>query len=117
MASCCNMIGQLFEFCHYSLKDKMKVVIIFLLMVPLTSGWWPFDDDEEEEIIVSSNTQLPKGGMVPFEMNNAEQKFLQEANQFLNLSPLDKCQHRVCIYLSKHIDTCIYTHIIYYIGC
>ena len=83
----------------------MKAVIIFLLLISLTSGWWPFDDDEEEEeVIVSSNTQLPKGGgMVPFEMKNADQKFLQEANQFLNLSPLDKCQHRVCIYLSKHI--------------
>ena len=37
----------------------------------------------------------PPGQVVPFEMKTADQKFLAEAQQFLDLSPLDHCQHQV----------------------
>ena len=37
----------------------------------------------------------PPGQVVPFEMKTADQRFLAEAQQFLDLSPLDRCQHQV----------------------
>ena len=43
----------------------------------------------------------PPGQVVSFEMKTAEQKFLAEAQQFLDLSPLDRCQHQVWAYIQS----------------
>lgn len=53
--------------------------------------WWPFSGSEEREEVSSVTAHEP----VAFEMASAEQKFLAEAQQFLNLSPLEACQHEV----------------------
>ena len=44
----------------------------------------------------------PPGQVVPFEMKTADQKFLAEAQQFLDLSPLDRCQHQVRAYILEY---------------
>lgn len=53
--------------------------------------WWPFSGSEEREEVSSVEAREP----VAFEMASAEQKFLAEAQQFLNLPPLEACQHEV----------------------
>ena len=75
------------------------VVSLLVLFLPATIGWWSFNEglSEEKRSTSDSNDQAKDsaGTMVPFEMASADQKFLQEANQLLNLSPLDNCQHNV----------------------
>ena len=75
-----------------------------LLLLAATSlpatvhGWWPWvsventvPEDLPEEI--EDKAHLP----AKFEVSNAEQKFLAEAQKYLQLSPLEKCQHSVSI--------------------
>ena len=71
-----------------------------LLMVALSGSgaeafWWPFSSGEKEETQPSAAVQAPPSGPVAFEMNSAEQKFLAEAQEILNLPPLEACQHQV----------------------
>ena len=60
--------------------------------------WWPFSDGEDDngEVETPPQPRLEADSRpVSFEMASAEQKFLAEAQQFLDLSPLEACQHRV----------------------
>ena len=55
--------------------------------------WWPFSSGESE-------TEKPAPVAAPrepvsFEVESAEQKFLAEAAELLNISPLEACQHQV----------------------
>ena len=60
--------------------------------------WWPFSSetaDEETRVEASHGPSVNPGAPVAFEMKSAEQKFLAEANQFLELPPLERCQNKV----------------------
>lgn len=67
--------------------------LIFLLLVHSAWGWWIFSST------ASTDTESGNGKIerrpVAFEINSAEQKFLAEAQQFLDLPQLDQCQHMV----------------------
>ncbi|KAL5491001.1 hypothetical protein EMCRGX_G016214 [Ephydatia muelleri] len=81
---------------------------IFLLLLQLSQGrsWWLFSGkDEHPETDVSSDSQQQerRPAALPFEISSVEQKFLAEAQQYLDLSPLEQCQHKVITELK---DTC-----------
>ena len=75
--------------------------MLAVLCALLATGncWWPFDDTTEEggEVAKESGdaveTSAPEP--VPFEMTTAEKKFLAEAQQYLDLPPLERCQYQV----------------------
>ncbi len=58
----------------------------------LSQCWWPFSSSEDVQKEEREPEQLE---MTRFEMRTAEQKFLAEAQQFLDLSSLEKCQYQV----------------------
>ncbi len=69
--------------------------VVFVCMLGFSQAWWPFSssgNSEEEEKGAHTAEQLE---MVRFEMSTAEQKFLAEAQQFLDLSGLERCQYQV----------------------
>ena len=76
------------------------LVVLFVLL-PLCMGWWTVEEDRKKETHSETSSSENTNKMVPFEVMTAEQKFLQEANHLLNLSPLDSCQHKVHILLLK----------------
>ena len=66
------------------------------LLVTTCTCWWPFSDDSPEATASPEpHAHLESRTAVPFEMMTAEQKFLAQAQQFLDLPPLEKCQHQV----------------------
>ena len=77
----------------------MDVRVWLVLCFPLgTVCWWPFSSSSSENeptVNEASSGQLRRA--VEFEMTTAEQKFLAEAQQFIELSQLDQCQHLVCV--------------------
>ena len=81
----------------------MAVFWLYVMMVTVFGGgrevgalWWPFSSDELEENAEPAAPVAPREP-VTFEMANAEQKFLAEAQEYVNLSPLEACQHQVCV--------------------
>lgn len=83
-------------------RSKMSImswscalVICFLPLV--ANGWWPFSSQTSSEPAHLSAEKDPdrSRNAAQFEMMSAEQKFLSEAQQFLDLSPLDQCLHGV----------------------
>ena len=76
---------------------SLSCALVLMCLLPLAvSGWWPFSSGDSNEAIQPEQASL--GGskkVAQFEMMSAEQKFLSEAQQFLDLSPLDKCLHGV----------------------
>lgn len=77
-----------------SVRLPLLLVLLLLLLMAPADAWWPFSDEEVEEEEKDAS-QGSGGSLIPFEVKTAEQKFLEEAQQLLNLSPLDQCQHRV----------------------
>lgn len=75
----------------------LVIMTMVVIMVRGVEGfWWPFsndDTDEQPRIVAIQEAKEP----VAFEMATAEQKFLAEAQQYLNLSPLEACQYQVSI--------------------
>lgn len=63
--------------------------------------WWPFSSGEEHKEVSPVATREP----VAFEMASAEQKFLAEAQQFLNLPPLEACQYEVNASSAMHSNS------------
>lgn len=55
----------------------------------VAASWWPFSSAGEDGGPIVAREP------VAFEMASAEQKFLAEAQQYLDLSPLEACQHKV----------------------
>jgi hypothetical protein len=81
----------------YSMAMLRIVAVLFL--VGNTLCWWPFSS---EPAVVPQQAQLTQAEdegreqqPAKFEVSTAEQKFLAEAHSFLNLSPLERCQHSV----------------------
>ena len=74
-----------------------SAVCLLVCLLPLVvKGWWPFSSEissESERASVDSLDHSRRAAQ--FEMMSAEQKFLSEAQQFLDLSPLDHCLHGV----------------------
>lgn len=70
------------------------MMLVLLATVAVGRCWWPFSSEssgkEEEGLEV-----VAVASAVPFEMNSAEQKFLMEAQQLLELPPLEACQYQV----------------------
>ena len=58
--------------------------------------WWPFSSSSTQSDTDSEQGKALQNSPVPFEMTDAEEKFLAEARQYMsNLSPLDSCHHIV----------------------
>lgn len=73
-------------------------LLFFLCLVWSSHCWWPFSSVQTPDAKPQlTHTEESGGKEAPakFEVTNAEQKFLAEAHSFLNLSPLEKCQHSV----------------------
>lgn len=75
----------------------MAVVALYWLLGITTllgaeAFWWPFSSDEGDR---EPETAMAAREPVAFEMASVEQKFLAEAQQFLNLPPLEACQYKV----------------------
>ena len=75
----------------------MTSSFVFLLVCSLPVviyAWWPFSSEAKEPSPgQASPTHAAKAAS--FEMATAEQKFLSEAQQLLDLAPLDRCLHGV----------------------
>lgn len=71
-----------------------KLIVLFLLLLSVANAWWPFSSDDDSPASDSADAHTPNG-VVQFEMKTAEQKFLEESRQLLNLSPLDQCHYSV----------------------
>ena len=79
----------------------LRGCLCLALLVTACSCWWPFSDDSPEATASPEpSAQLETRTAVPFEMMTAEQKFLAQAQQFLDLPPLDKCQNQVSVLVS-----------------
>ena len=65
---------------------------LLMLLAEPANAWWPFSDDDDFEEARSQATNNNGGspGLVPFEIKTADQKFLEEAQQLLKLSSLDR---------------------------
>ena len=70
-----------------------RLLLVLFLLPTASYGWWIFSSSESgsDESSSSPETRRP----VQFEMTTAEQKFLAEAQTFLDLPQLDQCQHVV----------------------
>lgn len=75
---------------------KATLSLLLLLLPLLGDCWWPFSSSEEE-VTPQQEGALEMRKVVQFEMSSAEQRFLAEAQQFLDLPQLDQCQHVVSI--------------------
>lgn len=85
----------------------MDLRVVLLLIFPLGGfSWWPFSSSlsDNEPKLSESSSELRRA--VDFEMATSEQKFLAEAQQFLDLSQLDQCQHLV------RQSGCITSHVV-----
>lgn len=75
-------------------------MFLFPFLLQNAHSWWPFSSAHVEE-----KTTLPglSDGSVAtrFEVRNVEEKFLAEAQPYLNLPPLDSCLHKVVGRLKK----------------
>ena len=93
----------------------MATFIVFLLLVSLLAVkawcWWPFSsvgteaESASETLLPSKQEETPvevkvQKNSAKFEISNAEQKFLAEAHNYLNLSPLEQCQHSVSLHFA-----------------
>lgn len=74
-------------------------LVLAVLCTLLATGncWWPFGDttEEEGEVAKESGGGVETSAPVPFEMTTAEKRFLAEAQQYLDLPPLERCQYQV----------------------
>ncbi len=71
---------------------KCVCVVAFLLSLQGVQCWWPFSSsDPRSESSAVEEAKRP----ITFEINSVEQKFLAEAQHFLDLPQLDQCQHGV----------------------
>ena len=71
--------------------DSSLLVLMCCLPV-VVYAWWPFSSQVDEP---SAAQQPSLSKPASFEMATAEQKFLSEAQQLLDLAPLDRCLHGV----------------------
>ena len=91
--------------------ETMRCCWVGLAVLALLGGvdsWWPFGSSAEESEMAEEATatvsEEVSGGRasavavglpVPFEITTAEKKFLSEAQQYLDLPPLEQCQYQV----------------------
>lgn len=81
-----------------TLVMSWSCVLMVVCCLPLAAnGWWPFSSQVSSESAQPPAEQAIERSRkaAQFEMMSAEQKFLSEAQQFLDLSPLDQCLHGV----------------------
>ena len=72
----------------------LSVIIATVLQPSPVASWWPFSSEFKET--EDEQGKALQNSPVPFEMTDAEEKFLAEARQYMaNLSPLDSCHHIV----------------------
>lgn len=104
--------------CTCADNNFLRMATLVFLLVGLLAVkawcWWPFSSagtDAESETLPSSNhEETPvevkvQKNSAKFEISNAEQKFLAEAHNYLNLSPLEQCQHSVSLRTWKLLFT------------
>lgn len=89
------------QFQKICIMNIFKNICLLLLQLSLGRSWWLFSgkDEHPETDVGSSDSQQKERRLaaLPFEINSAEQRFLAEAQQFLDLSPLEQCQHKVML--------------------
>lgn len=69
-------------------------LVVLLAERRANAFWWPFSSGGEPSEERRASVDVARQA-IPFEMRSAEQKFLAEAQQYLDLSPLEACQFRV----------------------
>lgn len=79
------------------MTNNLTVALSLLVLLPVMGRcWWPFSSSDQEDTPEQDGV-LETRRVVQFEMSSAEQTFLAEAQQFLDLPQLDQCQHVVSI--------------------
>lgn len=84
-------------FKHYAI-----LILITIYFPRPSTAWWPFSSpskETQEEPIdkVDKLEQSVDVRLVPFEVKNAEDRFVKEAESYITLSRLDYCNLRVWI--------------------
>ena len=77
-----------------TMSSRVGCLLVCLLLPVAVCGWWPFSGGGSQAKEEPANDDASRKA-VAFEMVSAEQRFLNEAQQFLDLSPLDQCLHGV----------------------
>lgn len=79
------------------LVAALPVLLVIISLPETAHGWWPFSVGNEVPEIENLQAENEDRAQLPakFEVSNVEQKFLAEAQKYLKLSPLEKCQHSV----------------------
>ena len=98
----------IFKLCNMKTVYIFKTIFLLLLQLSQGRSWWLFSGkDEHPETDVSSDSQQQerRPAALPFEISSVEQKFLAEAQQYLDLSPLEQCQHKVILNSLHSRDT------------
>lgn len=83
-------------------RHRLLELIVILFLVGNSFCWWPFSSepaavDPQAQVGQAEEEEKVQQAPAKFEVSNAEQKFLSEAHSYLNLSPLEKCQHSVSL--------------------
>ena len=82
------------------IEMSCKAILFLLILSSDCEGWWsssnqkpsPSDAKGSSKKGSSGNSLQPR---VNFEVLSAEEKFLAQANQYMDLSPLDLCHQKV----------------------
>lgn len=74
---------------------SLRVLLSVCLLPGVVFCWWPFTSQQDPEK-PSRHVDIQRKA-ASFEMMSAEQKFLSDAQQFLDLAPLDRCLHGVSL--------------------
>ena len=75
---------------------QMYFTLAIAVQQSLLMSWWPFSSESSHAEADNEQGRALQNSPVPFEMTDAEEKFLAEAKQYMsNLSPLDSCHHIV----------------------
>ena len=85
------------------LRSCLLVIVVSLTQREAGALWWPFSIDEADDEPTAAAVQSA-AGPVAFEMATAEQKFLAEAQQYLNLPPLEACQHKARLVAGSRVS-------------
>lgn len=79
----------------HAMKITLHIYFTFAIVIQQSRvmSWWPFSSESSR---TNEQGRALQSSPVPFEMTDAEEKFLAEARQYMsNLSPLDSCHHIV----------------------
>lgn len=84
-----------------SFSKYYALFILLTIYYPrFSTAWWPFSSSSKEtqEDPINEEDKLEQSvdvRLVPFEVKNADDRFIKEADSYMTLSRLDYCNLRV----------------------